>query len=420
MPLSQSESESTTLTLSNLTILAGPDLELIAKGFIEIREGRISGLGEGSGGVNAHQFNCEGLIAIPGLIDAHTHVGDSIAKEAGVGLPIAEVVSPSRGLKHKILASTSDAALIASMRESMTDMVRAGITTFADFRESGMRGITLLLKAAEGLRIRPSIFARLAEVPFTSGEIANNCNRLPSNALKELEELMSKADGISSSTVNDLTDPAMEEINDLASVKKRMKAIHVAETAESMEKSRARTGCGDVERAINHLKPDFVVHMTNATENDIELIAKHRVSVVCCPRANAILGVGVPPVTRIIDHGINVALGTDNVMLNQPDMFREMDYAARVIRGMERNPRRPTCREVLKMATVNGASTLKMEKDIGSIECGKIADIVLIDGTDTNLRHSRDIVSSLVLRAGVHNVRMTLAGGRIAYERPAN
>jgi cytosine/adenosine deaminase-related metal-dependent hydrolase len=410
--------ETGALTLSNVTIFAGPDLDLIPRGFIEIRGDRIFGFGEGSAGLNTHQFDCEGLIAIPGFIDAHTHVGDSVAKEAVVGLPIAEAVSPSRGLKQRILASTSDVDLTVAMRESLTDMICSGITTFADFREGGTRGVTLLLKAAEGLPLRPVVFARLAQVPFSSDELAGNSARLPSAALEEVNELLSKADGISTSTANDLTDPAMEQINHLASDKGKLKAIHVAEAAQSVEKSKLRTGRGDVERVTNHFKPDFVVHMTNATNSDVELVAKSRASVVCCPRANALLGVGVPPVTRIIAGGINVALGTDNVMLNQPDMFREMDYTARVIRGVERDPSRPACKEVLKMATVNGAKALKMEKDIGSIEVGKIADIVLIDGADLNLRHSRDIVSSLVLRAGVHNVRMTLAGGRVVYERP--
>lgn len=418
-PQNQRNRESKMLTLSKAMILRGSDLELISKGFIEIKGDRISGYGEGPGDSRTPHVDCEGLIAIPGFIDAHTHVGDSVAKEAGVGLPIDEAVSPGIGLKHKILASTTDAELITAMRESLTDMIRSGITTFADFREGGMRGVSLLRRAADGIPIRPVVFARLTQLPFTPIELANNNHQLPSAALGEVKELLSKAEGISSSSVNDFTDPAMDQINQLATETQKLKAIHVAESVESIKKSESCTGRGDVERAINHLEPDFVVHMTNASDADIELVAKSHASVVCCPRANAILGVGVPPLTHIMNHGINLALGTDNVMLSQPDMFREMDYTARAIRGANRNPSRPTCKEVLKMATINGARALKMEKDIGSIEVGKIADIVLIDAADLNLRHSRDIASSLVLRAGVQNVKMTLAGGKVAYERPS-
>jgi len=408
------------LVLKNATILAGADLELIPKGFVEIRDSRISSLGQGSGGSSANALDCEGLIAIPGFIDAHTHVGDSVAKEAGVGLPIAELVSPSGGLKHKILASTSDAEFVSVMRESFTDMIRSGITTFADFREGGPHGVALLHEAAKGLPIRPVIFGRLAQTPFTSIELASNSAPLPNSAIEEVRELLSSADGISSSTANDLTDHALKQISDLAAGRSKLKAIHVAETEQSAEKSKARTGKSDVERVVSYFIPDFVVHMTNASNSDVELVARNQIAVVCCPRANAILGVGIPPLNRMISGGLNVALGTDNVMLNQPDMFREMDYAARMIRAVERDPSSPKCKEVLKMATVNGARALKMDREIGSIEVGKVADIVLVDGRDLNLRRSRDIVSSLVLRAGVHNVRMVLAAGRVVYERTSS
>ena len=405
------------LTLSKVAILAGPDLELIPNGFIEIRGNRISDCGEGKGRSRNSRLDCKGLVAIPGFIDAHTHVGDSVAKEAGVGLPIDDVVSPEKGLKHKILAKTPDANVIVAMRESLKDMVRSGITTFADFREDGIHGVELIRKSARGIPIRPIVFGRLAKVPFTQDELANNELRLSNTALVELTEVLSKVDGISSSSINDFTDPAMDQINALATDNRKLKAIHVAESTESVRKSEERTAHSDVERAIIHLHPDFVVHMTNASNADIELVARSSASVVCCPRANAILGVGVPPLTRMVDRGINVALGTDNVMLSQPDMFREMDYTARAVRAAERNVNRPTCKEVLKMATINGAKALKMEKEIGSIEAGKRADIVLIDTSDLNLRNSRDIVSSLVLRARVNNVKVTITEGKVVYDR---
>jgi cytosine/adenosine deaminase-related metal-dependent hydrolase len=304
-----------------------------------------------------------------------------------------------------------------AMRESLIDMIRSGITTFADFREGGSHGVSLLLAAASGLPIRPIVLGRFAKVPFTAEEQEGNGALLTERMLEELAQFLSIANGFSSSTVNDPTDPAMGQVNDFASSRGKLKAIHVSETKESAEKSRARVGKSDVERAVTNLEPDFVVHMTNASDSDIDLIVRKRMPVVCCPRANAILAAGIPPLTKMASRGVTLGLGSDNVMLNQPDMFREMDYTARVIRAVEGDPSHPTCKDVLKMATVNGAKVLKMERDIGSIEVGKIADIVLIDGRDLNLRHSKDIVSSLVLRAAIHNVRIVLVAGRVVYER---
>jgi len=409
--------ESASLLLKNVAVVTGPDMEFVQGGFIQIERGHISGVGEGAGGSAKHVMDCEGLIAVPGFVDAHTHVGDSVAKDAGVGLPIAEVVSFPRGLKHGILRSTSDAELVAAMRESLKDMIRSGVTTFADFREGGISGANLLLEAAQGLAIRAIILARLAEAPFTDDELAKNSATLSNQAIEEITEVLQIAHGISSSSANDLTDPAMRQMSDLARRNGKLRAIHVAEAKESIEKSKRRTGMSDVERVVKYFEPDFVVHMTNASSEDIDLVERNRIPVVSCPRANSVLGVGFPPLARMTRAGLRVALGTDNLMLNPPDMFREMDYVARMVRARERDPSAPRSADVLKMATINGAKALGLGNEIGSIEVGKVADILLIDGRDLNLRHSKDPVSSLVLRAGVQNVRTVLAGGRLAYER---
>jgi cytosine/adenosine deaminase-related metal-dependent hydrolase len=410
-------SRSGNILLKNLSALTGHDMEFVRRGFIEIEGSRISKVGEGTVRPARREMDCRGLIAVPGFVDAHTHVGDSVAKDVGIGLPIAEVVSPTRGLKHQILRSTSDAELVAAMRESLTDMIRSGITTHADFREGGARGVRLLLEAADGLPIRTVILGRFSEVLFTSDELDGNTARLPDRAIEEASEVLLVAHGISSSSANDLTDPAMQQLSDLTRKSAKLRATHVAEARESVEKSKRRAGMTDVERVVKYFDPNFVVHMTNASDEDIALVAHNRIPVVSCPRANSILGVGFPPLVRMARARLTIALGTDNVMLNPPDMFREMDYVARMVRAIERDPRDPKPADVLKMATINGAKALGMEREIGSIEAGKAADILLVDGTDLNLRHSRDTVASLVLRAGVQNIRAVFAGGKLAYER---
>lgn len=408
---------SESMILKNLSIMAGPDMELVQKGFLEIQHGRISRVGKGGDSPANDEMNCEGLIAIPGFVNAHTHIGDSVAKDVGVGLPITEVVSPQHGLKHQILQSTSDTELVTAMHESLRDMIASGITTFADFREDGLHGVQLLLEATGDLPIRPVILGRLSEVPFTSSELDDNTPSLPDHAFKEAKEVLLRAQGISTSSANDLTDPAMVQLSDLARASGKLRAIHVAEARESIEKSKRRTGMTDVQRVVRYFGPNFVVHMTNASDDDIDVVAQNRIPVVACPRANSILGVGFPPIVRMARTGLTIALGTDNVMLNPPDIFREMDYVSRMVRAIERDPRDPRPADVLKMATINGAKALGMEGEIGSIEVGKSADIVLIDARDLNLRHSKDPVASLVLRAGVQNIRAVFIRGKLAYER---
>ena len=410
-------SERGSFALKGLSIVAGDSMEFIPKGFIEVESGRITGLGEESAGHIDSDVDYAGLIAIPGFVDAHTHIGDSVAKDVAVGKSIAEIVSPVGGLKHRILRETSTEELVSGMRESIVDMIRSGITTFADFRENGPNGARLLIRAASELPIRSRILGRLGERVFSDEELQRNIARLPQSALEELQETLSIAHGISSSSANDLTDPALSEIAQLATKIGKLRGIHVAETEQSLQKSVSRTGVTDVARVLKHFHPDFVVHMTNATEHDIEVVQRERVPVVCCPRANAILGVGIPPVLRLMENDHPIALGTDNIMLNSPDMFREMDYVSRALRAVSRNPSKPEPKDVLKMATVNGARALRIESETGSIKIGKLADIVLVDAREPNLARSHDPIASLVLRASVRNIVAVFSEGRLAYRR---
>jgi cytosine/adenosine deaminase-related metal-dependent hydrolase len=418
LDLRKIRSDRDSFALTGLSIVAEDTMEFVPKGFIEIESGRISAWGEGSVPRNRDCVHCGGLVAIPGFVDAHTHVGDSVAKDAAVGRSIREIVSPSGGLKHKILRETPEADLVSGMRNSVTDMIRSGITTFADFRENGTKGVQLLSRALEGLPIRGEILGRLAEQPFSDEELARNTAHLPESAREELEGILEIAHGISSSSANDLTDCALKEIAVAASSKGKLKAIHVAETEGNLQKSLSRTGSTDVSRVLNYFDPDFLVHMTNATEEDIESVQRRNVPVVCCPRANAILGVGVPPIMRLMWNKHPIALGTDNIMLNSPDMFREMDYLSRVTRAVSRDPAEPEPKEVLRMATINGARALKVESETGSIKINKQADIVLVDAGEPNLSGSRDPIASLVLRASTRNIIAVFFAGRVAYSRP--
>ena len=84
-------------------------------------------------------------------------------------------------------------------------------------------------------------------------------------------------------------------------------------------------GKTEIERIIHYLGPNIIVHMTNVTDDDISLVSKKGIGIVVCPRANGILGVGIPKVARMLRLGFKIGIGTDNVMINSPDIFRELD-----------------------------------------------------------------------------------------------
>jgi cytosine/adenosine deaminase-related metal-dependent hydrolase len=163
-------------------------------------------------------------------------------------------------------------------------------------------------------------------------------------------------------------------------------------------------------RALN-LKPHFMVHMTYASKGDLLATGKRTRGIVICPRANASLAEGIPDIDLMKKTGCTIALGTDNIMINSPDMFREMDYLWKVSMGIQK--KRVSPKEILKMATVNGGKILK--KEIGIIETGKYADGVFIEKHSLDLEPMHNVYASIVHRASESTIRAVMIGGKIVH-----
>ena len=161
----------------------------------------------------------------------------------------------------------------------------------------------------------------------------------------------------------------------------------------------------EVERGVDvaavDLDPDFLVHMVHAEELHLDRVADSEIPVVVCPRSNLVTGVGAPPVADLAER-TTVALGTDNVFLNSPSMFREMAFTAKMADV--------SAREVLRMATIHGAEIAGL--NCGLIEEGRDADLLVLDGDSDNLAGARNVVRAVVRRAGVGDVQDVVLSGR--------
>jgi cytosine/adenosine deaminase-related metal-dependent hydrolase len=151
--------------------------------------------------------------------------------------------------------------------------------------------------------------------------------------------------------------------------------------------------------------------MTYASKGDLFATAKRTRGIVICPRANASLAEGIPDIDLMKKTGCTTALGTDNIMINSPDMFREMDYLWKVSMGIHKKRVNP--REILKMATVNGGKILK--KEIGVIETGKYADGIFIEKHSLDLEPMHHVHASIVHRASESSIRAVMIGGKIVH-----
>jgi len=331
------------------TILAGETFDPV-RGRVVVESGRIEAIER----VETDSTD----VVCPAFVNAHTHVGDSVAKEAAVGMGLAAAVAPPDSVKHRALADADREDLVAEMGRTLRYMERTGTAACLDFREFGVDGARQVRDAAEGRAVDPFVFG--------SG---------PSSVL-------AVADGYGASGAND------DEFTEQRAAAREAGvpfAIHAGEPDAT-----------DIHPALDY-DPDLLIHMVHAEREHFERVADQSVPIAVCPRANRVLGVGRPPVEDLLAY-TDVALGTDNVMLNPPSMFREMAYTARTFDL--------TAREVLGMATRAGADAVGL--DCGVVEPGRRAALLVLDGDSANLSATVDPVRAVVRRAGPLDVKRVL------------
>lgn len=331
------------------TIIYGDEFEPI-DGYITIENGIIKNVEESAVAAD--------VIIAPCFVNAHTHIGDSVLKDPPF-MPLPELVQPPNGLKHRILRQTSYSDLIFSIRGSLRDMKKTGTCAFCDFREGGLAGARAL---HEALGPNPDIMARIFGRPDD-----RDMNYLD------------LCHGTGLSSTNDLEMEYVQEILKKTREKGKKFAIHAGERDSS-----------DISSALA-LSPDFLVHLTKASEKDILAVADAKIPVVICPRSNYMTRSGIPPITKMLDAGILLAVGTDNVMLNSVNMFSEMEFLVKTKVYDDR--------QVFKLCTLNGAKLLGIDKESGSIKTGKKARLMILSKKSDNMQGIKNPLGSLVRRA---------------------
>jgi len=393
------------MLIKNVSTLLGKELEFVSNTNVKILNSRFKKIQPNIGSsAKEKSVDCEGLLLIPGFVNCHTHIGDSIAKDITLNSSVDKRIHPVSGIKSKILKETDPKHLKNFMKNSCHSMLNKGITTFVDFREGGLEGIMMLKEVLTKVPIRSIILGRL-EFYQNNIEIKNNVS-FPKNKIEELRKLLKKCDGLGISGANENS----QSVLNYYSKTTKIRAIHSSETKQSVSTSKKITTKSETARALN-LKPHFMVHMTYASKGDLLTTAKRTRGIVICPRANASLAEGIPDIDLMKKTGCTIALGTDNIMINSPDMFREMDYLWKVSMGIRKT--RVSPKEILKMATVNGGKVLK--KEIGVIETGKFADGVFIEKHSLDLEPMHNVYASIVHRASEIDIRAVMVGGNIVH-----
>jgi cytosine/adenosine deaminase-related metal-dependent hydrolase len=354
------------------TIVYGDGPRLI-EGYLCMKDGIITEVGTDS----AVDATLDGLVT-PCFVNAHTHIGDSIIKDPPLS-DLDSLVRPPNGLKHRVLGESLAVDLKDAMHRTLNDMKWTGTCAFCDFREGGIEGASLLADA-------------LATPTYASGDLKGIIMGRPQQPERpgngELDDLVEVCNGIGMSGVNDVPFEVLQVASRVARRAGKPFAIHGGEKDIS-----------DISKSIE-LEPDFIVHMTHALEAHIKQLVDADIPAVVCPRSNFVTRVGSParpPIARMLEMGVTVAAGTDNVMLNSANMFSEMEFLSKVY-GLED-------RQVFNICTLNGARVLGLAEHFGSIQEGKQAKIMVLDKRSSNLSNSHNMLASFVRRGRPDDIK---------------
>jgi len=360
-------------TIANGLVLKGIELSPVKENIVLDDENNII---EISKDIKAGEIiDASGKIVCPRFINAHTHIGDSIIKDEGDGLSLSEIVKPPNGIKHLALESASDDDLIEGMKESMWDMYRYGTSHFIDYREGGLEGVKLLKEASKDIPIKPIILARDSSF---YGEDANY-----HQVKVAIRKLLKHADGIGLSGFGEIDTTVAEIICEKCEKAGKISSIHVAESESNQFESLEKTGKSEPQRAFD-AGFNQIVHMTNPKNDDIANLSNSKSSLTVCPRSNGALHVGIIPLFDILKLGVKPLIGTDNIMINRPNIFRELEFTLKIMKGLSKNYIAP--QEILKMATTNTSRNPSLASKINKsyIGEGQKAELMIVNQKSKN------------------------------------
>lgn len=349
-------------------------------------------------------------VCMPGLINAHAHLSMSIFRETLDGYTLQDWLTKKIWPMEDKL--TSEDIYFASMMSAI-EMISTGCTTAND--QYFMAEDTIRAALSTGVRL---------QVTRTVNDVAN----MQEERMEELERLVrryrDKYDLVTLNVgIHGLYTTGKETIERMVSFAKENELpihMHYCENQKEVEDIRRNYG---VDSPVEVLEDYFsnthtiLAHAVKLTESEIRALGKMRMHVVHCPISNLRLGCGVAKAQKMLDEGINIALGTDGQGSGSNlDMFDTMKFTALLQKGIFEDVKNMDSYEVLKMATINGAKALGLEEQIGSIEDGKKADIILLDLNTEITNPKGNIFADIVYNAKGSNVSHTIINGKLLME----
>ncbi|MCG2758468.1 MAG: amidohydrolase [Desulfobacteraceae bacterium] len=405
------------IVIHNGTIVTvNPDFDIIEDGIVCIKNGRLERVESRSAGYLLPEaeeiIDAKGGIIMPGLVNTHTHLPMSIFKGIADDLPLmpwlSEHIFPAES-KHIKPETVRLGTFLAC-----AEMMLSGTTTCCD----GYFFEDEVAKAVFDSGMRAVLGQGVIDFPAPGVlEPSDNIN----NAVRFIDKWHDKSPMITPSifchSPYTCSEETLKKAKDAASSKKLIFQIHAAETKDERNRILSEKNSSPIKYldSIGMLDNDtLLVHSIWVDADDIDRIANSGAKVSVCTESEMKLASGIAPVIKFLEAGIKVGLGTDGSASNNDlDLFQEMDSTAKLHKVNILDPTVMDAKTVFKLATIDGAGALGLDHEIGSIETGKQADIIIIDVNRPHLVPMYNPVSHIVYSARGSDVQDVIIAGNV-------
>ncbi len=414
--------------LTHATIVTmNPNREILEDAAIYIQDDRIHAVGDTAALLSQYPdttvLNCHNRVIIPGMVNTHTHLFQTLLKGLG----------DDRVLKDWFTCMTGPSAVhltpedcYAAARHGCIEAIKSGTTTLVDFMYAHPRShlTEAVVSAFQEVGIRGIVARGYLTLGAESGVPEPLIEPLD-KALEDACTLIEKYNqpgarvqiGLAPCMIWSVDTETLNQTRKLANDLKALITIHIAETPFELENALKRFGMPDLQylQQIDFLAGDVLaVHCVYCEQREIRIMKRHDVKVSHNPCSNMYLASGFARIPEMLLAGVTVSLACDGpASNNNSNMIHTLKFGALIHKGFHRDPTIITAEKVLEMATIDGARAIGLDHDIGSIEVGKKADLVVLNFDNVFVTPVHAPVSSLVYSALGNEPETVIVDGQV-------
>src|SRR5947199_4945880 len=408
---------SDSLLIKNATVVTMDAGNRTLAGDVLIEGNRIAAVGASLTARVDETVDARGRVLLPGLVQTHVHLCQTLFRGAADDLALID------WLKKRIWpmeAAHTPQSIRASARLGIAELIKGG-TTCALTMET-VRHTEEVLRVVDESGFRATVGKCMMD---KGDDVPRALHEVAAAPIREAVALVEQWHGRGGGRIRccfaprfaiSCTRELLSEVSELARKHKVMIHTHSSENKNECEIVEAETGRRNVAYLDSlgisgaHV---LLAHCIHLDTEEMETLSRTKTNVAHCPSSNLKLGSGLARVAEMLARKIPVSLGADGAACNNRlDMFTEMRTAA-LLQKLAHGPEVLSAAQVLRMATIDGARALGLKNEIGSLEVGKRADVIVVDLNQLHSSPKQDVISSLVYSAQPSDVRVTIINGRV-------